>query len=164
VGPACFGLAVGLSGRRALAPLGAVCLSLHSLRARQPANGCAGREGAKGGPPRALKLPLQAVLDALGDSFAAPVGRSLRSCHASGITRASGPGCEGHSPAPRRLAPVWFCTFSAPGLPSRAGDPLGKPFGLSTPGGRPVAVCCRGPLLLGSCRQVALTGYVGTSR
>ena len=29
----------------------------------------------------------------------------------------------GSLPGARRRLPVWFCTFSAPGLPSRAGDP-----------------------------------------
>ena len=44
----------------------------------------------------------------------------------------------------------WFCTLDAPGLPSRVGHSLGMPFGLSTPGGQPVAVCWfPGPLLPG---------------
>lgn len=41
-----------------------------------------------------------------------------------------------------------LCGLDAPGLPSRVPSDLGMPFGLSTPGGQPVAVCCRVPLLL----------------
>lgn len=37
--------------------------------------------------------------------------------------------------------------LDAPGLPSRVGLLLGMPFGLATPGGQPVAVCFRLPLL-----------------
>ncbi len=61
------------------------------------------------------------------------------------LTRA---GMCGGIPGAHQWLPACLWDLDAPGLPSRVVPLLGKPFGLSTPGGEPVAVCCPGPLLL----------------
>ena len=112
-----------------------------TLGGRERSEGPLERSGRTCGTSSALEVPLRHA----GQSVAS-LGPRL------GIAQTPGPGCAGDSPGARLAAlRLWdwipstlrACLHAWVSL-------LGMPFGLTTPGGQPVAVClCRVPLMLG---------------